>query len=426
MRELGAFLPWHDDCCFSQLAMSSHDVPERNAPLKREVARPPAHDRVFVQLLILSTLPMLAGMASLWIGVFLGAGPGQPGSTGAPSPALPSEAAQRAVAPTSTALEPGFAFVFELASTPYLHLQDMDAVVLDEGTGDGALADDLGDEDAEILDQVRPPRAPLPAHAQPALVRMDGMPVAAVAAVRARDLPASLAAWQDRDVLVDGACRARVTGFALVARVFAEELAFEEQEQKLPEAAVARAIFDDLGHLVLAARLDGCEGSYAQPASQPGDRPVAIRATLLDGHPAVAEAVRALRRSEPGRAAQRTWRENDYEGAWWRDAQVTTQVLQHPRTGETFVSVHALADAECGGLEINLWGMYRVRGETTLEPIAQRALDNVYALQRFVDIDGDGRFEMLASSLWGMDTFLLGADGSRMAMLHLPFFGCQC
>jgi hypothetical protein len=419
---------------YDRIAMFPQDAPEKNAPLKREVARPPAHDRVFVQLLVLSTLPMVAGMASLWIGVFLGVAPTpvaiiQPIAVEQPIPVeqpavLPSAVAQRAIPPTPppAPLEPGFAFVFELDGASYLHLQDMDAIDLDEGTGEGD-GDDV-DED------VRPPRAPLPRHAQPVLVRMDGIPFAAMAAVQAGDLPEAIARWQGREVLVDSACRAHVTGFALVARVYSEDLSYDEQEQGLSPATLARSIFDDVGHLVLAAQLDGCKGSYAQPTDHPAvasDRPaLATVARVLDSHPAESAAVLALRKSPAGRAAQRTWRENDYEGAWWQDAEVTTQVLQHPRTGETFVSVHALADVECGGLEINLWGMYRVGADGKLEPLAQRAVDNVHELDTFLDIDGDGRFEILASSLWGMDTFLLRADGSRQAMLHLPYYGCQC
>jgi hypothetical protein len=400
--------------------MFPHDAPEKNATLKREVARPPAHDRVFVQLLVLSTLPMLAGMASLWIGVFLGAGPRavavQPGPVEQPA-ALASAVAQRAIPPTPppAPLEPGFAFVFEVDGASYLQLQDMDALDLDEGNSD--------DVDEDLEEALRPARAPLPPHAQPVLVRVDGIPFAAVAAVQAGDLPAAIAGWQGREVLVEGACRAHVTGFALLSRVYSEDLAYEEQEQRLSAVELARMIFDDLGHLVLAARLDGCQGTYAQPAGIPA---AATVARVLDSHPAVSAAVLALRQSKAGRAAQRTWRENDYEGAWWQDAEVTTQVLQHPRTGETFISVHALADAECGGLEINLWGMYRVAASGKPVPLVQRALDNVHELETFLDIDGDGRFEILASSLWGMDTFLLRADGSRQAMLHVPYFGCQC
>jgi hypothetical protein len=405
--------------------MFPHHAPEKNAPLKREVARPPAHDRVFAQLLLLSTLPMLAGMASLWVGVFLGPGAGQPVPTSHLA-VLPSEVAQRAVAPTPVAepLEPGFALVFDRAGATYVHLQDMDAIDMSEDTEEDLA--ELGDaeEGDDFEEDVRPARAPLPPHASPVLVRVEGMPAAAVAAVKTEDLPASIAAWQGREVLVDGVCRARVTGIDLVARVYSEDLAYDAEQQQLSDTAVARMIFDDAGHLVLAARLDACQGTYAQPADVMA---AAIPARLLDSHPAVPAALRALQHSAPGRVAQRMWRENDYEGTWWQDADVTTHVLQHPRTGEVFLSVHAQADVECGGLEISLWGMYRVTsGPAGIEPLTERRLDNVRELQTFLDIDGDGRFEMLAASRWGMDTFLLGADGGREAMLHLPYVGCQC
>lgn len=410
----------------SSQIMSPHDFPANEASLKREVPRPSTRTRVFAQLLVLATVPMLAGMASLWAGAILAPAPEQvPNQVIIQleypvAAALPGAVAQRATAPTPVAqapaapLEPGFAFVLEVGDRVYMHLKDMDAVNLAERTDEDE--DDMEDEDA------RPARAPLPRHAPPKVIRADGLPVAAVAAVQASDLSPDISAWQGREVLVNGTCRARVTGFALVARVYAEDLAYQEEEQKMSAAELARTIFDHMGHLVLAATLDGCKGSYAQPA----DGPAAIPARVLAAHPAQAAAAAKLRQSKVARAAQKTWRENDYEGAWWSEAEVRTQILQHPGTEEIFVSVHAMADVECGGLEINLWGLYRVAADGKLEPLAERTLDNVSALETFLDIDGDGRFELLARSLWGLDTFLLDADGSRRAILHIPFYGCQC
>jgi hypothetical protein len=409
--------------------MSPHEFPANEASLKREVPRPSTRTRVFAQLLVLATVPMLAGMASLWVGAFLAPAPEQVIiQVSYPAAALPGATAQRAAAPTppapATPSTPGFALVFDVAGGVYAHLKDMDAVGLTVGEVEDEDEGDVDDEDEGDVDDedARPARAPLPRHAPPAVVRVDGLPVAAVAAVEASDLPADISAWQGREVLVDSTCRAHVTGFALVARVYAEDLAYQEAEQKMSAAELARTIFDDMGHLVLAARLDGCKGSYAQPA----EAPVAIRARVLDAHPARAAAVARLRQSKVARAAQKTWRENDYEGAWWSEAEVRTQIVQHPRTGEVFVSVHAMADVECGGLEINVWGLYREGADGKLVPLVERTLDNISALETFVDIDGDGRFEILAPSLWGSDTFLLDAGGNRRAMLHVPFYGCEC
>jgi hypothetical protein len=397
--------------------MSPHDFPANDALLKREVPRPSTRTRVFAQLLVLATVPMLAGMASLWVGAFVAPVP-EPViiQVSYPAPVLAGAAAQRADAPTPVAeapaapLTPSFAFVLDVGGGVYMSLKDMDALDLTAGEDDG--------ED----DEARPPRAPLPRHAPPTVIRVDGLPVAAVAAVEASDLAPDISAWQGREALVDSACRARVTGFALVARVYAEDLAYQEEEQKMSEADLARTIFDDMGHLVLAAKLDGCKGSYAQPAGEPA----AIRARVLDAHPAQAAAVAKLRQSKVARAAQKTWRENEYDGAWWSEAEVRTRILQHPRTGEVFVSVHALANVECGNVEINVWGLYHVAADDKLVPVTERVLDNVSALETFVDIDADGRFEILAPSLWGLDTFLLDDGGSRRAMVHVPFYGCQC
>jgi hypothetical protein len=81
----------------------------------------------------------------------------------------------------------------------------------------------------------------------------DGV-VAAVARVDARDVPGGYQRWLGRRIDVDDVCTATVVGFAVVAR----QAGARGRTAAPPPGAVLRS-----GHAVLAARLDGCTGSYA-------------------------------------------------------------------------------------------------------------------------------------------------------------------
>jgi hypothetical protein len=77
--------------------------------------------------------------------------------------------------------------------------------------------------------------------------------VAAVAMVADRDVPGTLQRWQGRRVEVDASCTATVVGFAVVAR------RVDSHAGRWTAAEVLGS-----GHAVLAARLDGCIGSFAR------------------------------------------------------------------------------------------------------------------------------------------------------------------
>jgi hypothetical protein len=87
----------------------------------------------------------------------------------------------------------------------------------------------------------------------------DGV-VAAVAPVDARDVPAGYQRWLGRRIEVDDVCTATVVGFAVVAR----QAGARGRTAAPPPGAVLRS-----GHAVLAARLDGCTGSYAHALPAP-------------------------------------------------------------------------------------------------------------------------------------------------------------
>jgi hypothetical protein len=87
----------------------------------------------------------------------------------------------------------------------------------------------------------------------------DGV-VAAVAPVDERDVPAGYQRWLGRRIEVDDVCTATVVGFAVVAR----QPGARGRTAAPPPGAVLRS-----GHAVLAARLDGCTGSYAHALPAP-------------------------------------------------------------------------------------------------------------------------------------------------------------
>lgn len=122
------------------------------------------------------------------------------------------------------------ALVFRAGGASYLSLADLPD----------------GDDHADTLDP--PPYGALRRSRDP------GGVTAAIAAVAEGDVPAGYQRWLGRRVGVDDVCTATVVGFAVVAR------RASARGRTAPRTdAVLRG-----GHAVLAARLDGCTGSYAR------------------------------------------------------------------------------------------------------------------------------------------------------------------
>lgn len=146
----------------------------------------------------------------------------------------PSPEAGRDAAPASPLM-----FVFHAGGATYVKLADLE--------------DPDGHSDALAM----------PRHGRPRLSRRgdDGV-TAAIASVAERDVPGPYTRWQDRRVEVDEVCTASVVGFAVVSRlVGAPERAGELRW-------TARNVMRS-GHAVLAARLDGCIGSFARAPALP-------------------------------------------------------------------------------------------------------------------------------------------------------------
>jgi hypothetical protein len=256
-----------------------------------------------------------------------------------------------------------------------------------------------------------------PRHAAMRLVKDDGAEIA-IAAVQGADLPAMHGAWAGKEVVVDGACRAKVTGFAVVSRLYGDTAYAGIEKEKWDVASVMQS-----GSQVLAARLDRCSGTFARDAAL---APVVVPEPIQN--PRLAATARsALIASSAAAEAKRSWDEygSSSGGAWWDHAEIATNVLRHPRTGETFVTVYAHAEFFCGGPDINVWGLYRAAADGTLSPVHEKRFERLHSVDRILDIEGDGELELIGRS-WLGDVVIAAADGSELDSLAVPFFGCPC
>jgi hypothetical protein len=274
-----------------------------------------------------------------------------------------------------------------------------------------------------------------PRHAAPRLLAAgdadrdgdaDGDGVAsAVAEVAISDLPARARRWAGRAVVVTGgggaACTARVAGFAIVARVTGVPGYAGEAEGTEWTAATVL----EHGAPVLAARLDGCRGTYARDAALP---PVVHLEPRRDPDLAVAGR-RALIASAVGAEAAASWAElGDPSDArpWWEHAAIRARVLRHPRTGATFVAVRGQGELGCGVPDLDVWGLFRVTPSRALAPVYVGRLRSMLEVDEILDVEGDGELELLGRTWLGPAVALTDARGAVLAQLELPFHGCPC
>ncbi len=257
----------------------------------------------------------------------------------------------------------------------------------------------------------------LPAHAPPRLIEQDGLSIA-IADVAPRELPTAERAWLGRRVRVDASCDATVTGFAVVARLAGDPVYAGRDDL----AWTADGVLAN-GQVMLAARLDGCTGSYARDAALAD--PVAPVA-LAD--PVLALRARAIAlASDPVRAAQREWQAMGRSGWWYDDAaaSVTTEVFRHPKTGARWVMVHATIEHDCADPAANVLALFRVAADGELVPVQVRAL-SLETIERLIDVDGDGSWELIGRPWLGLDRVLESASGEELDRIAVPLFGCPC
>jgi hypothetical protein len=262
----------------------------------------------------------------------------------------------------------------------------------------------------------------LPRHGKPALFEHDYVSTA-VAYLGDRVVPPVHRAWRGQDVLVDGTCRATVVGFAIVARLTGDTAYAGEEDGGAGWTAdsVMR-----LGAPMLAARLDGCTGELARAASL---SPLIVPQVIVD-KPLVAAAKLHLFASADAKAARAAW------VAWETEMQVSehqelelgdvaAQVVRHPTTGATFVSVHATTGGGCGYPDITLWGLYRADADGKLTRMPTK-IGDLLVIDGFVDLEGDGQLEVVGRPWLGTELVVSRTNGDVVERLERPFFGCPC
>lgn len=252
------------------------------------------------------------------------------------------------------------------------------------------------------------------------MIEDDGV-FAVVAPVATAAMPEELRAWAGRTVLVDGACRARVVGFAEVSRIAGEPEPSGDEEEEGAEAAKWTIESITESGVELAAQLDGCIGTWARSTEY---SPAAVAAKV--DAPALEEAARkelfARRDTDP---TQEAWADGGGEGDWRDAAEVVTEVYQHPLTGERWVFVQARRHGGCGEPGFGAMAAYRANEDGTVRRVAD--LEYGYeTLAGVVDVDGDGQPELMLGS--GNHTSLADLANERHESIGVEYryYGCGC
>lgn len=261
----------------------------------------------------------------------------------------------------------------------------------------------------------------MPPHGAPRLAEDDAI-TSAIAPVAESDLPAAYQGWIGKQVVVDGTCSDHVTGFAVVSRLVGKP-DYAPIENGQGDWTVEQVL--EHGSVSLAAVLAGsCTGTIARDA----DLPPAVHPIAVDDDALAARARAALVRSQVSR---RIHEQNVAEfgpGKPWhtsRYAEFTAKVVRHPVTGTTWVWAQGRLDDGCGAPGANVFALYRVAGDGTLNAVHERALDDPFLqISDVVDVDGDGALELVGSGL--SETIVTHADGEVLDELAMPFYGCHC
>jgi len=253
----------------------------------------------------------------------------------------------------------------------------------------------------------------LPKHGKPELVADDYIS-AAIASLR--EVPAADRVWEGREVIVDGTCHARVVGFALVGRVTGDPgYANEEHDITWTPAQ----IFEH-GNVTIAAKLDRCTGTYARLAGAPAIRPF----TLAENDDDAVEAETRMRDSSFGADAAKQWVDFKMDGQW--DSAMTAQTWRDPDRGTLWITVHAHSQEQCGGIDVNAWGLFRVESNGSLTTVQLRNLGDLEQVDHLVDVDGDGVPELVGRGWITPDAAIESASGTTIGSLSVPFYGCPC
>ena len=271
----------------------------------------------------------------------------------------------------------------------------------------------------------------LPTHAAPTLLHSkEDYTYTATAHVAAAEVP-QFTPWLMRDVMVDGSCTARVTGFAIATRLSGDIGYADSQGAEAGESDrewTAHSVFR-LGTPMLVAELEGCAGGKVFARGSDLKDPIAMK--IVQDATLAAAAKKALLRSPQSIEAQKEWDNPEWAPSelpkkWYADPSTTwsTQVLVHPVTGVTFVSVHAQQPFTCGTPFANVWGLYRVV-DGKLMPVEHASLGDISDIEQLVDLDGDGELEVIGTPFIG-GRIVNDIHGATLQKLDEQFYGCPC
>jgi hypothetical protein len=253
------------------------------------------------------------------------------------------------------------------------------------------------------------------------MIEEDGV-YAVVAPVTTAAMPAELRAWAGRSVLVDGVCRARVVGFAEVSRISGDPADPYREDMGEDEEPVTWTIesVTDSG-VVLAAKLDGCTGTWARSTDY---SPAAVAAKI--DAPELEEAAReellARKDVDP---TQEAWTGSGGEGDWRDAAEVVTQAYQHPLTDERWVFVQARRQGSCGDPGFDVMAAYRANADGTVRRVADLKF-GYDDIAEVVDVDGDGQPELVLGNGTRAELVDLANETHGSIYVEYRSFGCGC
>lgn len=255
------------------------------------------------------------------------------------------------------------------------------------------------------------------------MIEEDGV-YAVVAPVTTAAMPAELRAWAGRSVLVDGACRARVVGFAEVSRISgdpSDPYRDDLDDDSAPATWTIESVTDT--GVVLAAQLDGCTGTWARSTDY---SPAAV-AAKIDAPELEAAARKELLARNDVDPTQEAWAEAGGEGDWRDAAQVVTQVYQHALTDERWVFVQARRHGGCGEPGFDMMAAYRANADGTVRRVADLKFgyDDIAGV---VDLDGDGQPELMLGDGDGDRAELVDLANESHESISVAYrsYGCGC
>jgi hypothetical protein len=232
------------------------------------------------------------------------------------------------------------------------------------------------------------------AHGTARLTSSEGVH-SVVAPVATSAMPAALRSWAGRTVMVNGDCRARVVGFAEVSRIMGEagDYEYDEEGNRHPgEPWTVDSVREQ--NITLAAKLDGCPGTWARAENLSRSAVGAI----IEAEDLETAAIGDLLAKDDYDPNQESWKEQGGEGDWRDAVELSSLAWQHPVTNERWIFVQATKPGSCGDPSINVMAAYRATADGTVRRFTD--LEFGYdSIQEVVDIDGDGQPELLMGDL---------------------------